>query len=190
MDPQVFAGAFAAAIVAADAKQPAAKRWKPGLGPHDEDEQVGLAVTHLTSSLDGIAAERAVPYPNSPRQKCDLALRFESGERWFVEAKLFRPAGDNGKLNDQNIGHLLSPYDADRSALTDCRKLRLSGFEGRKFILVIAYHWDARPFAPARAAFETLAAAEGPIGPRYEAPFSDLVHPHHASGCVAMWEVL
>lgn len=36
---------------------------------------------------------------------------------------MLRLFGDNAKLNDNMLMHLLSPYPAHRSALTDCEKL-------------------------------------------------------------------
>ena len=42
---------------------------------------------------------------------------------WAIEAKMLRMFGDNGKLNDNMLMHVLSPYPAHRSALTDCGKL-------------------------------------------------------------------
>jgi hypothetical protein len=35
-----------------------------------------------------------------------------------------RILGDNGKLNDNMLMHILSPYPQHRSAVTDCNKLR------------------------------------------------------------------
>jgi len=187
LTPEGFSRAFAAAIAAAKARVPQCRLYKPGLGPHTEDEQVRLAVAEMGLAPGDYAF--GVPYPTAARRKCDLVLRFRPSA-FFVEFKLFRPAGDNGKLNDQNLNHLLSPYEQDRSALTDCRKLRASGFIGRKFVGVIVYEWGQQPFGPACAAFEMLAHADGPLGPRIEAPFSDLVHPHHRMGHVALWEVM
>ena len=90
----------------------------------------------------------------------------------------------------QNLNHLLSPYDADRSALTDCRKLRGFGLSWTTLILVIADQWAARPFLPAQLASERLASAEGPLRGPYEARFDGLCHPHHTNGVVVSWEVL
>ena len=40
---------------------------------------------------------------------------------------MMRLMGDNGKPNDNILTHILSPYPAQRSAITDCRKLAASG---------------------------------------------------------------
>jgi len=104
LTPVGFAEAFAAAIKAADAKAPQYRTYRPGIGRHGEDDQVRPALAEF-----GSARFRSfIPYPSAPRQKCDFAFHGE-GRPWFIEAKLFRPAGDNGKLNDQNLNHLLSP---------------------------------------------------------------------------------
>lgn len=183
-----FVAAFAHGLRAADARRPVSKTYRPGTGPHTEDQQIRLAVQALRERGIEVRVALGVPYPSAPRQKCDIVI--EADEPWHIEAKLFRPAGDNGKLNDQNLNHILSPFDADRSLLTDCRKLRGAGWPGRIAVLVIAYHWPERPFLPVATAFECLARAEGPIGPRVSYCFDGLIHPHHASGGVHAWEVL
>jgi hypothetical protein len=184
---QSFCSAFAVAIATADALAPRFKTYSPGIGPHSEDEQVRLAAGSL--QFDHAVFERGIPDVSSARQRCDLRISLTE-ESWFIEFKLFLSLGDNGKLNDQNLNHLLSPYDNDRSLLTDCRKLRLSGFDGRKFVAVIAYEAEQRPFMPACTAFETLARSEGNLGARVEEKFNGLLHPVHSHGCFVMWEVL
>jgi hypothetical protein len=42
---------------------------------------------------------------------------------WFIEIKMARLRGDNGKPDDTGIKDILSPYESDRSALADCSKL-------------------------------------------------------------------
>ncbi len=131
----------------------------------------------------------AVPYPNAPRQKCDLCLGSGSVWEWSIEVKLFRFLGDNGNANDNILMHLLSPYPEHRSALTDCSKLLASGLHGRKAILIYGFESEAWPLAPGIEAFETLARSRVRLGPRCMAAFSGLVHPIHASGEVFAWEV-
>ena len=102
---------------------------------------------------------------------------------------MLRMMGDNGKPNDNILMHILSPYAAHRSALTDCEKLVASGFEGRKAIIIFGYEYDDFPMAPALWAFERLASAKVVLSQRYNAEVSDLVHPVHVRGRVAAWEV-
>jgi hypothetical protein len=90
-----------------------------------------------------------VPYPNVSRQCCDWCLGSPSSWDWAIEAKLLRLFRDNGKLKDNMLMHILSPYPAHRSALTDCAKLATSGLAGRKAILIFGYDYDAWLMDPA-----------------------------------------
>ena len=66
--------------------------------------------------------------------------------------------------------HILSPYPAHRSALTDCDKLIASGLAGRKAIVIFGYDYDGWAMDPAVEAFETLASERVIVGERREAP--------------------
>lgn len=46
--------------------------------------------------------------------------------QWAIEVKMTRPKGHYAKLNDIALKDILSPYDADRSVLTDTVKLARS----------------------------------------------------------------
>jgi hypothetical protein len=118
--------------------------------------------------------------------KCDLKLT-TSATKLFVQGKLLRLKGDNGKPNDNMLMHILSPYPQHRSALTDCIKLSGSGFDGDKAIIIIGYSYPDVPLEPAILAFENLAS--GQIGRRREAHFDGLCHPVHTSGKVLVWPV-
>lgn len=59
---------------------------------------------------------------------------------------MLRMFGDNGKLNDNMLMHVLSPYPAHRSALTDCQKLVRSALPGRKAIVVFGYGYNDWPW--------------------------------------------
>jgi hypothetical protein len=110
-------------------------------------------------------------------------------DRWAIEAKMLRIMGDNGKPNDNILMHILSPYPAHRSALTDCEKLVASGFEGKKAVLIFGYEYDGFPMEPALWAFETLARSKVRLSERYQAQMTNLVHPVHQRGRVIAWEV-
>jgi hypothetical protein len=125
-----------------------------------------------------------------PRQRCDLCLGKPDAWVWAVEFKLLRLLGDNGKLNDNMLMHILSPYEAHRSALTDCRKLLLSGFQCQRAIVIVGYESGEWPLSLALNAFEALAGAEHPLGHRIEAHFEGLRHPIHSKGIVSAWELL
>jgi hypothetical protein len=69
-----------------------------------------------------------------------------------------RLMGDNGKLNDNMVMNILSPYRAHRSALTDCTKLLAARLGIRKAILIYGYDYPGWPMDPAIEALETLAS--------------------------------
>ncbi len=74
--------------------------------------------------------------------------------------------------------------------MTNCLKLRQSGFDGCKAILIFGYEGPAWPLEPAIDAFEVIAARHGSLGPRYSAAYKGLCHPVHRAGAVYLWEVL
>lgn len=191
-----FVTEFAAAIAAADARQPqwvsttSGKTYAPGIGPHTETQTVLLAMAELKERSPSLFADYrvSVPYPAKARQKCDLVLRAE-GTEWALEIKMLRFMGDNGKPNDNILMHILSPYPAHRSAVTDTTKLLNSGFTGRKGIVIYGFDYPLWPMDPAIESFELLASARVRLGPRETAGFDNLVHPIHQRGRVFGWEV-
>jgi len=94
---------------------------------------------------------------------------------------------DNGKPNDSILMHILSPYPAHRSALTDCEKLTNSTLGEAKAVLVYGYDDDAWPLEAAIDALETLASIRHKLGTRQSASFDGLVHPIHTRGAVYAW---
>jgi len=130
-----------------------------------------------------------IPYPGVSRQKCDLCIGTHQGWEWALEIKMLRLMGDNGKPNDNMLMHILSPYPADRSALTDCSKLLASGLGDRKGIIIYGFDYPGLPMDPAIEAFETLARTKVPLGPRAVAAYADLIHPVHTAGRVFGWEL-
>jgi hypothetical protein len=168
-------------MMTADAKRPAAVNqrsgvaFQPGIGPHTESRTIELAVLEMRArSPQRYSSVRYdVPYPSVSRQACDLELTGEGQPPLFVEFKMIRLMGDNGKPNDNMLTHILSPYRQHRSALTDCEKLAVSGSDGRrKAVVIFGYEYPDWPFGPAIGAFELLArqrvrlpiAASGQIG--------------------------
>jgi hypothetical protein len=128
-----------------------------------------------------------IQYPNS-RLQCDVGIGHPT--EWAIEVKMARAFGDNGKLDDTYVKDVLSPYQADHSALSDVTKLRGSGFQCRKAILVYGFGYSGRDLEPLLDALEVLARYGSRLGSREVASFTDLVHPVHAQGLVAGWEVL
>lgn len=189
---------FAAALRRADARGPIAVNarskaaFQPGIGPHSESQAVELVRAELELAWPDVYAGRlatAVRYPETPRQKCDLCIGAPDSWDWAIEVKLLRFFGDNGKLNDNILMHILSPYPAHRSALTDCVKLAGSVMGSRKAALVYGFDHPDWPLTPAMEAFAALAASKVHLGPARRAAFGGLVHPVHTSGEVFGWEI-
>lgn len=196
-DLNAFVLAFAAGMEAADAKRPVAVNarsgtvFEPGLGPHSEDASVDLVVQEFfrLPLWEQYGFQKQVPYANSPRSKADLVLIHGSVPAAVIEAKLFRMLGDNGKPNDNMLMHILSPYAAHRSAVTDVAKLARSGLDGRRCVLIFGYDSELYPAEIALRAFESLAQEHAQLGSRRLAKTGELVHPVHRFGLVAAWEI-
>lgn len=184
---------LAAGIARADAAGPVAVNartgspYQAGIGPHTEAQTTRLALSALTP-VERFHHELEVPYPGASRSKCDICIGKPS--EWALEVKMLRLMGDNAKPNDNILMHILSPYPAHRSALTDCDKLLASGFAGRKAIVIFGYDYDDWPMDPAIEAFELLATRRARIGDRTVAGFDGLIHPVHRRGRVFAWELL
>ena len=130
-----------------------------------------------------------VAYPDLARQKCDLCLGTSPNWDWSIEIKLVRFLGDNGKINDNILMHVLSPYPSHRSALTDCEKLSSSILGGKKAVLLYGYDHAEWSLDPAIEAFELLANSRVFLGRRVTAYFDGLIHPVHKRGRVFAWEL-
>jgi hypothetical protein len=184
---------FARALAAADERRPvyvsrSGRAYQPGIGPHAEDMAVELVLTEMRARAPGRYEHsgRGLLYPRS-KQKADLWIGRPL--EWIVEAKMARFFGDNGKPDDTAIKDLLSPYDHHRSALTDCRKLRGSGFDCRRAILVYGFEHASLALEPAVSAFEVLARSAGRLGDRIAADAGRLIHPVFSRGVVFAWEI-
>jgi hypothetical protein len=187
---------FAEGMKAADAKAPVAvnvrskEAFRPGIGPHSEARTVELVADQMRALHAARYSGRvstSVPYPDITRQKCDLCVGAAPNWDWAIEVKMLRMLGDNGKLNDNILMHILSPYPEHRSALTDCEKLVASALPGRKGIIIYGYDHPEWPLVPAIEAFERLASARVVLGDRVTASFHGLVHPVHSYGAVYGW---
>lgn len=184
----------AAAFTKADSARPvwvsrSGREYRAGIGPHAEDAAVALMLAELRSTARYalVPSGQFLPYPDAPRQKCDVWLG--DPVEWVLEVKMARFKGDNGKVDDTAIKDLISPYGADRSALTDVQKLAHSGFPSRKAILIYGFEFTDRPLEPAISAFEALARERVGLGDRRSAAMGPLVHPVHSTGVVFGWEV-
>lgn len=189
---------FAVGLTQVDARRPIAVnqrsklRFQAGIGPHSEAAAVRLIgdemLAHVPERYSHVTY--GISYPSSPRQKCDLGLACVDGTSWVLEVKLLRFRGDNGQPNDNMLMHILSPYPAHRSALTDCEKLLASGLDGRKAVLIYGFDDSEWPLETAIAAFETLARARARLGTKSTSRSGGLCHPVHQFGVVFAWELL
>lgn len=187
---------FATGIVAADALRPCAKShdgkksYRPGLGPHSESTTVTLVLEQMAIADPQTysALAREIPYPTDPLKKCDLSISVEASA-WYVELKMLRLMGDNGKPNDNMLMHILSPYPQHNSALTDCLRLSESAFPGGRAVMIFGYEYPRWPLEPVIQAFESLASQRVQLGERFKATFDGLVHPVHEKGAVFGWSV-
>ncbi len=188
---------FAEAMESVDARRPIASNartgapYSPGIGPHTERATVELVSEEMgrmgTIQVEGFQLE--VPYPGTPRNKCDLCIGVGPDWDWAVEIKMLRLMGDNGKPNDNILMHILSPYPEHRSALTDCTKLISAGFTSRTAMLIYGYEYLEWPMEPAIESFETLASQYVTLGVRSQSDVEGLVHPIHRNGRVFAWEI-
>jgi hypothetical protein len=148
-----FVQDFARALVVVDARRPVAASnrtgtlYRPGIGPHTESATLNFVMEHLRQVLPDVymGSCREVSYPSSPRQTCDVCFGSDPDWHWSIEIKMLRVMGDNGKSNDNILMHILSPYPANRSAVTDCEKLLQSGLPGHKAIMIFAYEYRDYP---------------------------------------------
>ena len=114
---QQLVGDFARSIQRVDARRPQAINARsklpflPGLGPHAETDAVRLVV----EELQALSPERyrgrlflSVRYPEISKQKCDFCIGSKTSWEWAVEVKMLRFLGDNGKLNDNILMHILN----------------------------------------------------------------------------------
>jgi hypothetical protein len=192
-----FVADFARGMELADIRGPVAINartkiaFRAGIGPHSENATMRLVLKELSATKSQTYKDYqvGVPYPQNAGRKCDLCLGKSPDWVWAIEAKMLRLYGDNGKLNDNMLMHILSPYPEHRSALTDCQKLIHSGLSGRKAILIYAFESSKFPTAPTIRAFELLATDVVRLSERATACFQGLMHPVHQRGVVFGWEI-
>jgi len=165
------------------------KEYQRGIGPHPETEVVSLVAQELAREAPDVYGDfgLGVPYPASPRLKCDWVLGKPIA--LAIEVKMLRLMGDNGRPNDNMLMHIISPYPQHRSALTDGPKLLGSGFGSRLVLLIYGFDYPNLPMDPAIEAFELLALQRVRICNMASAHFSGLLHPVHKEGRVFAWEI-
>ena len=194
MELKRFVQDFARAMKAADGLRPQARSarsgrlYQPGIGPFAEDRAVDLTLEQLRTLAPrdyGHLGSRVL-CPGS-RQRCDIVIGEPAA--WAVEVKMARFSGDNGKPDDTAVKDVISPFECDRSAITDCAKLVKSRLAPNSAVLLYGFDDKARPLDVIIHAFEALAQTRVTLGPRHCAALSELVHPVFSSGQVVAWAV-
>jgi hypothetical protein len=97
--------------------------------------------------------------------------------------------GRHGKPDDTGIKDLISPFSADRSALTDGVKVAESEFPAKKTVLVYGFDDSDRPLGDAVDTLDALLRRRVVIRNKKEAEFAGLRHPVFESGRVVGWKV-
>jgi hypothetical protein len=188
-----FVRDFAAALKEVDAERPqfrsrTGRLYQPGLGPHAEDRAVDLIVGQLKrqDKHDYKSLSCRALYAGS-RQACDLVI----GEpiEWMIEVKMARFLGDNGKPDDTALKDVLSPFDSDRSAVSDCTKLIRGAGTARTAILIYGFNAPGKSMTRIFRAFEAVASLDVRLTPCHMVTFDGLVHPVHSHGAVGAWEI-
>ena len=187
-DLQIFVQDFATSMERIDKIVPPAKNTRTGeeydrgIGPYQEKLLIEHIVTDLkkSNSTTYEKLETEVKYPHD-RKRCDIVLN----QNLFVEVKAVRKMRNNGVHEEFLVNHILSPYEADKSFLTDTQKLLGSGFEGQKAVLMYGYDYKEFPIDLILGCFELLADKYFcKILDKYEYSFDGLIHPIHKKGKV------
>lgn len=194
--------AFVQVIDEADQTIGENRDYGPGIGPHDEDDQIDKLVklvqerdlldwTIYTASSDS----GEVRYPGG--QSADLVIN-TGDEQMYCEAKLFRFQKANENPSTQGFSKVFNPYQdhSPRSFIHDVVKLAESDIRAKKTFLGIYY----RPVNGAgtqitsqeiadKFAGEVNQWTDYSIGVERVATFSGLQHPVHTRGGVLTWSL-
>ena len=86
-----------------------------------------------------------IPFPGSPRNKCDQVITTEGSEdppERAIVAKYLQLVGDNGKRNDFAVAKGLSPFLKDRSLYHDIQRLRADPIARRLAVIGFSFTYD------------------------------------------------
>jgi hypothetical protein len=192
-----LAEGFATAVPAVDAKAEH-DRWKPGIGPFEEQRQVAMLLDefHDTSNPNW-AVDTEVEYPDTG-ERCDIVVTTD-GRRFPIEAKLLRFRLDNGNIDSNCYMSVFSPFPeaGSSSMLTDVKKLADSGFDVPGGMLGLYYEKEDEPYGEMdveRIARKFVLDVDYWYDIDVElnriARFSGLRHPHHQRGAVVAWNIV
>jgi len=184
---------LADALKAVDSTNPREGNFKPGIGPHKEDNARDFALHYLRNHQDSETAnyfEKAgsVQYPGR-REMCDLVIP----NQWAIELKLLRPFGDNDNEAEHWSNKIIHPYYGNKSAVGDVLKLSDSEFNTRKAIVLFAYEHNVPriDLEFTLKTFENICTQLHQInlGTRITEERRDLVHPTFSVLKVIGWEI-
>ncbi len=187
---------FAAVIPEVDANADH-DRWKPGIGPFEEESQIEMVLNALEKHPLQATIESEVPYFDGSR-RCDLFL--DNGDLQLpIEAKLIRFRYDNGNIDPNSFARVFTPFpeSGSSSLLTDTKKLYESEFGSNGGVLGIYYEKVDEMYEQMTA--EAIAEKfcmdvdhwyDFTVETRNIATFDGLQHPHHQQGAVIAWEIL
>ena len=170
-------------------------RWKPGIGPFEEENQLQMIREEVEQQL-GETIRYEEPYPDSSR-RVDLLLENDS-TLLPIEAKLIRFRRDNGNIDPNMYKSIFSPFPerSSSSMLTDCQKLAESGFNFPCGVLGIYYERNEEEYGELHAdriaekfTLDVEFWYDIPIETVCIEFFSGLRHPHHQHGAVIAWEL-
>ena len=131
------------------------KEYQKGIGPYQEKP----FVKHVTNDMktrnpelwSNITLEEK--YPNERYKSCDVVVN----NNFFIEIKAIRKMRDNGTQEEFLVNHILSPYENDKSFLTDTKKLLNSDFEGEKAVVFYGYDYEVAPMDIIVGCYELIA---------------------------------
>lgn len=185
---QNFVKDFAKSMEVVDKILPPAKNarsgeeFEKGIGPYQEKLLIEHVVSNMKQENPELYknTELEVKYPND-RKRCDVVLN----DNLFIEVKAVRKMRNNGVHEEFLVNHILSPYGADKSFLTDTKKLLDSSFNGQKAVVMYGYDYPDFPIDLILGCFELLAEKYFcKLTEQYEHSFDGLIHPIHKKGKV------
>jgi len=191
-----IANAFATVIPRVDANAEH-DRWKPGIGPFEEENQIEMILDALEDHQLRESIETEVSYLEGSR-RCDLVLETE-GYRLPIEAKLLRFRYDNGNIDPNSFARIFTPFPerSSSSLLTDTKKLYESEFGPSGGVLGLYYEKIDEEYEQmtAEAVAEKFCMDvdhwyDFQVETRNIAYFDGLQHPVHQQGAVITWEIV
>ena len=158
MEIQGIVDRYAEALSAIDvaglaprANQRTGEIYLPGLKTMRESDIVKevdswWSANHPEDFVSANAHRIEVPFPGSPRNKCDQVITTEGSEKdpeWAIEVKYLQLIGDNGKRNDFAVAKGLSPFLKDRSLYHDVLRLREEPIARRLAVVGFSFVYDS-----------------------------------------------